>query len=181
MKNFLLASMLLIVGCGTDVVKVKRYKLAVTRGDHVYDSTFRALVNDFNAAAGLNVLFFESDVGKANSAIMVVKDLSKKEVNGVDDGIVGLGQYVITTAGDQSRHRIQFYSMNVVFDWDYLNQDYSTQEGAYNLRKLFYHEVGHGLELEHNEANKHDVMYPNIDGTKDFDEYFKYVRRYVTN
>jgi len=177
-----------MVGCAApyNVVKVKQYHLAITQGDTSFNSTFQALVNDFNAAAGSTVLTFETDASQANCSIAVVKGLVTENADGLGTGKVGLGQWVTQTKADSpmltvpGEHPTEtvYYSMNVQFDQDYLsNSDH------YGLQKLFYHEVGHGLELEHDTKNIHSVMYPDVGvgDTKDFDSYFAYVRNYIAN
>lgn len=183
-----LLAALCATACGSDykVVKVKQYRLALTQGDASFKSTFESLINDFNTAAGSTVLTFENDAAKANCSIAVIKDLVKQNADGLGTGKVGLGQWVtqskqdnpvVIVPGEKPTETI-LYSMNVQFDQDYLKNG-----TKYDLQKLFYHEVGHGLELDHNEANQKDVMYPDVGvgDTKDFDSYFKYVKSYMAS
>ena len=132
------------------------------------------------------MLTFENDPTKANCSIAVIKDLVKQNADGLGTGKVGLGQWVtqsrqdnplVIVPGEKPTETI-LYSMNVQFDQDYLKNG-----TRYDLQKLFYHEVGHGLELNHNETNEKDVMYPDVGvgDTKDFDSYFKYVKSYMAS
>ena len=174
--------------CSTsyNIVKVKQYHLAITSGDSSFKSTFQTLVNDFNAAAGQQILFFEPDPANANCSIAVVKDLVHENADGLGTGKVGLGQWVtetkvdtpvIAVPGEKSTETV-YYSMNVQFD-----QNYLSTSSHYELQKLFYHEVGHGLELNHDTVNESSVMYPDVGvgDPKDFNDYFAYVRKYVAN
>ena len=173
-------------GPGYKVVKVKQYRLALTQGDASFKATFESLINDFNNATGSTVLMFENNPAKANCSIAVIKDLVLQNADGLGTGKVGLGQWVTQTKQDnplvivpgEKPTETILYSMNVQFDQGYL------KDGTrYDLQKLFYHEVGHGLELDHNTTNEHEVMYPDVGvgDTKDFDAYFKYVRSYIAS
>ncbi|MEN9835629.1 MAG: hypothetical protein RL011_1822 [Pseudomonadota bacterium] len=181
-------SSLMLAACSSDykVVKVKQYRMALTQGDSSFKSMFESLINDYNKAAGSTVLIFENDPAKANCSIAVIKNLVNQDTEGVGTGKVGLGQWVtqskaenplLVVPGDKPTETV-YYSMNVQFDFDYM-KDGST----YERQKLFYHEVGHGLELDHTEVNESDVMYPDVGvgDPKSFDSYFQYVRSYMAS
>jgi|GEM_PF-1103480 len=172
-------------GCGSTVneVKVKEFKLAlVNSSEPGLVGVFRKLVDDYNNEAGLRALTFVDSAEQANSAVIVTKGLQKR------DGKVGWGQPLAEI--DEQRlvddlngikiNRTTRHFMRVEFDEEYFRQRMeSTEESAmYDLKKLFFHEVGHGLEMGHEPADKENLMYPDISGSKNFADYFNRVRAY---
>ena len=49
-----------------------------------------------------------------------------------------------------------------------------------DIRKLFYHEVGHGMQMLHH-PDQSNVMYYDITGEKNFTLYFADVRTFFAN
>ena len=77
--------------------------------------------------------------------------------------------------GEKAKRTIT-YSMRVEFDAEYMRRS-----DLYAKQKLFFHEVGHGLEMDHNPGDVRDVMFPDVAGDKDFDDYFRRVRSYLSD
>ncbi len=181
-------AMFSLLGCGTayQTTYVKNYRLAIAEGDRSLSSTIRVLISDFNQRAGRQVLTYEDSLTDANSAIIITKDLEKKTEAMVGSAKVGLGQWLAETRTDnpllnmpgEKLKKTVYYAMRLEFDYDYMNS-----RSFYDQQKLFFHEVGHGLELDHNTSDSSDVMYPDVGvgETKDFNRYFEYVRSYVSD
>jgi hypothetical protein len=66
--------------------------------------------------------------------------------------------------------------MKIQFDQTYL----STMT-HYDNQKLFFHEVGHGLEMNHITTDVSEVMYPDVGGDKNFPLYFTRVQAYMAD
>ena len=74
------------------------------------------------------------------------------------------------------------YSMRLEFDEHYFlsrlgNRDPKILNEKY---KLFFHEVGHGLQMGHVPGTR-DVMYYDISGDKDFKPFFQRASRYLSD
>lgn len=170
--------------CGSSyqTVKVKEYRLALVQGDPVYKDEFRSLAADFNAYAQMHVLDFEDTGANANSAIIMTQGLESET-----DGKVGLGQWLSESTSDSpftspGSHpkRTVYYSMRLEFDVDYFHERLGAgAQNRYEKQKLFFHEVGHGLEMDHVQDDPTDVMYPDISGDKNFSTFFARVRAYM--
>ncbi len=194
----LLSLALLTTACGANykTTKVKNYKLALVQGDAYFKEDFRFLVQDFNERAGINVLEFVDSADDGNSPIIMTKGLKAK----TPDNNVGFGQWLSESKSDNPMtttrpERTVTYTMRLEFDWDYFNGTHgnSEPENVYKKEKLFFHEVGHGLEMEHNVADEcraehtaedeHNVMFCDVGkgDQKDFDSYFQRVRNYMSD
>ncbi len=193
MKNFFWHSLWLIsiptltTSCGTayKVEKFKSYRLFLVEPNQDLEPEFRTLIDEFNVQAGQNVLTYAKNAEDANSAIVVTAGLKNATA-----GKVGLGQWLaesrtsdnsFSIEGRPSKQKV-YYSMRIEFDLDY----FMTRLGndptkKYEKQKLFFHEVGHGLEMNHNNKNTEDLMYPDISGEKDFSYFFQQVRKYMSN
>jgi hypothetical protein len=173
------------VSCGSKVetVKVKNYRMALVERVLSFETEFMQLVRDFNQAARLNVLAYEKDLAQANSPIVVTKGLKAKT-----GGKIGLGQWIAQTdsstsfalASQSSRQDTTYFSMRLEFDADYIQSRLGTGDPVkqFEKQKLFFHEVGHGLEMDH-VKDPRDVMYEDVDGEKDFEAFFNRVRTYM--
>lgn len=175
----------LMPACGSyETTKIKDYKLHVVNGTPSQINTFKKLILDFNSLAGMNALTYVDTAAEANSPINIIEGLKLST-----DNKVGLGQWVsesqqenpVMTMPGQHPKRTVRYSMNLKFDREYfeLHKGNDSTE-VYARQKLFFHEVGHGLELDH-VADQHNLMYEEISGDKDFDGFFKYVRSYLSD
>jgi hypothetical protein len=183
---FSLASALMITACGSSYNEhdVKDYRLAVDSNDDSIKDAFEKMISEFNSEVGLNALRFVNDPADANSQIILTRGLNAR------DGKVGWGQWIRTTESDspvgsllgETPDRTNVYSMRLEFDLEYVTarMDSSRADRYYEFRKLFYHEVGHGLQMDH-DPNPQALMYYDISGTKDFNGYVKRVQQYLTN
>jgi hypothetical protein len=180
----------LLPACGSyETVKIKHYKLAVLSDDPAMKAEFAGLIDDFNDYAGMHVLSYVDSADDANSSIILTKGLESRAVSSGEGSKVGYGQWMSETrtdsplqVGSRPKRTITF-AMRVEFDLDYMKERMQgvTSAKTYDKQKLFFHEVGHGLELNHNEQDPTDLMYPEISGTKDFDRFFRYVRSYMAD
>lgn len=172
--------------CGTSykTTKVKRYTLAVVNEDQTLKEEFRDLIDDFNRFSGIEILHYVHEADQANSAIILTKGLKER------DGKVGWGQWLsetksdnpVTTPGNKPKRTVT-YSMRLEFDLDYYTSRLGIDDEKETIekQKLFFHEVGHGLEMDHVGDNRSDVMYPDISGTKRFTPFFERVRSYMAD
>lgn len=175
---FLLPSFLTACGSGYKTEKVKLYRFAVASRDANMQREFRSLIDEYNRMAGMKVLHYSDDPSEANSVIVITEGLQKR------DGKVGWGQWMSESKSDsplgkmpgQKSKRLIRYSMRVEFDADYMRRN-----DTYAKQKLFFHEVGHGLEMDHNPEDIQDVMFPDVAGDKNFPDYFERVRSYLAD
>jgi len=175
----LIAGTLASCGGDTETIRVKDYRLAVLHDDPAIKREFQYLISEFNQNAGEPVLKYVDDPRHANSAVIVTKGLEER------DGKVGWGQWLSETEEDGSflsstSERRVTYSMRLEFDEDYLRtrMNETTRKNTTEKQKLFFHEVGHGLEMDHS-PTKSDLMYYDISGDKNFDVFFQRVRSYM--
>ena len=173
--------------CGSSykTKKVKNYQLALVDDNASFKTEFKALIGDFNSYAGLDVLHYADSAADANSAIVITKGLQSR------DGKVGWGQWLSETKSDSAMTQLEGrrpnrtvdYSMRLEFDSDYFTSRIpgSDHTKLIDMQKLFFHEVGHGLEMVHNETDRSDMMYPDVVGDKDFPRFFKSVRAYMSD
>jgi hypothetical protein len=156
----------------------KEYVLGVSATDPETTDEFRKLIKEFNDLAGIEALRFTEDYTVADSLILLTKDLQ------ATDGKVGWGQWVTQSKDANVLSGAKFkvertidYAMRLEFDENYILSRRNAASGSpehYELQKLFFHEVGHGLQMPHH-PTKTDVMYYEISGPKDFDLYFNEV------
>lgn len=177
---------LLATACGSGgykTTKIKDYRLALVQGPSELKRDFRQLVDDFNQQAGLVVLTYVDDPAQANSAIIITEGLHQR------DGKVGWGQWMserrsenpLSKMPGESVQRTIEYSMRLEFDAEYFRARHTETDSKahYEKQKLFFHETGHGLEMDHNPGDQTDLMYPDIAGDKDFPRFFERVRNYM--
>ncbi len=154
----------------------KEYRLYVNSEDSKVQDEFRSLVDLFNARTCAKVIALVDNADDANSHIVLTKGLQQR------DGKVGWGQWerISYSGGPTGTDETLVYTMSLEFDYDYVyNRLGSDNESKRkSLTNLFDHEIGHGLQMEHDTTNTRSVMYPDISGTKDFEPFFKDVRRF---
>ena len=176
-----------LAACGSyDTTKVKDYRMHVVNGTPVQVQTFQRLISDFNTFAGETVLTYADLPENANSPIIVTSGLKEHSDRGDK---VGYGQWLSASEQEnplsaigRSPTRTVKFSMRVEFDAKYFEAHKAdTDDDIYARQKLFFHEIGHGLELEHDDVHKTNVMYPDIGGDKDFGGFFRYVRSYMAD
>ncbi len=177
---------LVTVGCGSSykTTKVKNYTLAVVNNDPRLKAEFNDLIDDFNRFTGSDVLTYVENPEQANSAIILTKGLKQR------DGKVGWGQWLsetkserpVTTPGNKPKRTVS-YSMRLEFDLDYYTSRLQStgEKETIEKQKLFFHEVGHGLEMAHVTATETNVMYPDISGEKNYALFFEQVRSYMAD
>lgn len=182
----LLAISLFSTACGTSykTTRVKQYTLAVVNDDDALKEEFRDMIDAFNRFSGRKILNYVHNASEANSAIILTKGLKER------DGKVGWGQWLsetksdgpISSPGSQPKRTVS-YSMRLEFDLDYYTSRLSSngEKETIEKQKLFFHEVGHGLEMDHITNDTADVMYPDISGTKRFTPFFDRVRSYMAD
>lgn len=176
----------LAVGCGGsyDTTKIKDYRMTVVNGTPEMVAEFKRLIADFNDMAGIHALTYVDSSDQANSPIIITKGLKQRTGDKV-----GLGQWlsqseqdnpITTMPGDKPERTVRF-SMRLEFDQDYFETRKSNDKtDLFDKQKLFFHEVGHGLELLHDPSPR-NLMYEVIDGPKDFTPFFEYVRDYMSD
>ena len=177
-----------LAACGSssyDTTKVKSYKLAVLSTNADIKTEFKKLIADFNTEAGMTVVNYVDSASDANSSIILTPGLREKT-----GGKVGLGQWLsetrsdnpMTSIGKDPKQEID-YSMRLEFDETYItdNMGHNDRQKIIENQKLFFHETGHGLEMNHNPNDIRDVMYPDVSGDKDFDPFFAKVRNYMAD
>lgn len=181
---FAVLGALALTACGAsyETTKVKDYRMTLVSGDADLKDEFRKLIDDYNRFAGIQALTWVNDADDANSAIVVTKGLKLQ-----DGHHIGWGQWMsdseaenpLTTPGRKPKRQV-VYSMRVEFDEDWIRarMGHDDVKKTYENQKLFFHEVGHGLELSH-ASSPRDVMYAEVSGDKDFVGYFDYVRDYL--
>ncbi len=174
------------VGCGSSykTTKVKNYTLSVVNDDPRLKAEFNDLIDDFNRFTASEVLTYVENPEQANSAIILTKGLKQR------DGKVGWGQWLsetksdgpVTTPGNKPKRTIS-YSMRLEFDLDYYTSRLKNdgEKETIEKQKLFFHEVGHGLEMDHVSSAESNVMYPDISGEKNFELFFEQVRSYMAD
>lgn len=174
-------------GCGqrVDEVEVKNFRLTLVGPDQSLVQTIKKLIDQYNAGVGIQSLRYVEHEEEANSPIILTKGLNAR------DGKVGWGQAIAeieenNTADGLSGVKVDRtvrHAMRVEFDEEYIRERSvatATAEQKYDLQKLFSHEVGHGMEMLHDEKNPENVMFPDIGGQKDFEAYYAYIRSYFS-
>jgi len=178
--SLILGSGLMACGQSYDDKEVKDYRLTVIDGTPQQNKMLRTMIDGYNRAAGFLAMRWVDDAEQANSAVILTKGLHDR------DGKVGWGQWLSETEHDKNFalpgdtiERTTTYSMRLEFDLDYVESRFGSGDAdkEYDVKKLFTHEVGHGLFLGH-ATDASDVMYYDISGQKDFDQHFEYVREY---
>lgn len=158
---------------------VKNFVLTcIGAGSGTHDS-FRNLIHQYNTEAGIEALHYSSVESEANSPIYLSQGLNLRE------GKVGWGQWLSET--EERRNylpapkslRTTSYSMRLELDQDFIQTKINSikDNDKTDIRKLFYHEVGHGFQMVH-DPDPGNVMYYDITGTKDFTRYFSDVRSF---
>ncbi len=182
-KLIALTSFVLTTGCGIGVssskseVEIRDYVFSLAKEKDLFEQDITDLINEFNLNARLEILKYSSDRNSA-SALVYVK-------NGLFDntGAVGRGQMIgaNTTVKEDfgtKEDSVTSYGMYIELDRDFMLSRPGKNDAIwwYDKRKLFFHEVGHGLGFEHEPNDVNNLMYPSTDGDKDLNGYFSRVR-----
>lgn len=176
---------LFLNACGAREVEesnIKDYRFYIDARDEQIRGGLVKLINEYNSHACAGVLKVVEQSTDANSTIEVVPGIEAR------DGKIGWGQWEKTTTQDETGYFsaeptqvTNYFSMKIQFDEDYVVKriNFKTPQDEQDVFTLLMHETGHGLEMGHNPNDVHDVMYPNINGTKDANAYFQRVRTYM--
>lgn len=175
---------ILLTSCGMPVSdrSVKDFVISCMECDVALHDGFRNLVHNYNNQAGIEALHYTSSSEEANSPLYLTKGLN------IRDGKVGWGQWIAETEErrtflpDPRSIRTTSYSMRLELDDEFVRTKISslTESDQTDMKKLFYHEVGHGLQMGH-DPDISSVMYYDISGTKDFESYFVRVREFFAD
>lgn len=187
MKAFgvlLLFYTLVFASCGTKIknTEIKEYTVSLSSEDKTLIPLLKSLVDDFNAQAGVHALQYVESADQANSRIVVVEGLEKR------DGKVGWGQWFAETerrgihAPGGTVNKTTRYTLQAEFDADFLRTHSKIENGVLDIeaQKLFAHEIGHGFQMDHN-PDRANVMYFDITGTKDFSDFWPRVQAFFAN
>jgi len=177
----------ILVACGsrTETIEVHDYTMAVIDDDPEVKWEFENLINEFNSYAGLNVIQYVDHADQANSVVFLTKDL---KINSDQDNKIGYGQWLAEIEEEkwyskpgQDRQRIIRYAMRIELDEDYIRSrmDGDTIKAKKEKQVLFFHEVGHGLEMDHVQ-DRNDIMYEEVAQNRDYGNFFERVRNYMT-
>lgn len=175
----------LLIGCGEDykVIKIKDYKLSIFQGEESDFKILEDLINRYNQDVGRHVLSFERSPASANAPVKIMPSLREVYPEASSDP-AGVGSsYVIT----KTEHPLVEVTGRKAKMWMkhfmelFFQQDIFRSNNPQLVYRLFCHEVGHGLEMDHNRASRHEVMYPYLydDPETDFNSYFEHVRQYM--
>jgi len=183
-RNFFLACLVVAPGltsCGlpTQDKDVRNFVLTCVGADNGMHDSFRRLIHQYNSEAGIEALHYTTIEDEANSPISLTQGLNMRE------GKVGWGQWLSETEERRSylpapkALRTTSYSMRLELDEDFVRMKINSIKDAdkTDIRKLFYHEAGHGLQMVH-DPDPVSVMYYDITGDKDFTRYFVDVRAF---
>lgn len=178
---FLMAFLMTACGLPTNEKSVKNFVLSCMNCDSSMHDGFSRLVYQYNTEAGFEALRYTTSGEDANSPVYLTEGLNLRE------GKVGWGQWLSETEERRSylpqpkALRTTSYSMRLELDKDFMTTRMnSIREGdKTDIRKLFYHESGHGMQMGHH-PDSSNVMYFDISGEKDFTSYFVEVRRFFS-
>jgi len=171
----------LLTSCGmpTNEKSVKNFVLSCMNCDSSLHDGFSRIVHQYNSEAGFEALQYTTNSEDANSPVYLTQGLNMRE------GKVGWGQWLSETEERRSylpqpkALRTVSYSMRVELDKDFMQTRINSirESDKTDVRKLFYHETGHGLQMAHH-PDPNNVMYFDISGDKDFNLYFTDVRAF---
>ena len=182
-----------VVSCGSyKTVYVKDFRVFIETDSNDLRDTVETLTLSYNDEFGGEALTLVDDKEDANSYIRFISGLRATKDK------LGLGQWITVTAhegqdviagGGKSLERTVVHSMELDFDLENFtakqNGKFDRSSGEWkHLYHLFCHEVGHGLQMEHDE-HKQSVMYKSIPeksrNNLDYDGYFNAARSFFLN
>ena len=194
LKRFFLLVLVYVIlpACGQQsVVHVREFKIYTNTQDPELKETVEQLVNQYNSDMGGEVLVIVDSPEEANSSINFSKGMLSSEHR------LGHGQWTTQTENKQagiiekslnSEEVIINYSMHMTFDLDNFRSKAQGRFQAFStnwrhLYHLFCHEVGHGLQMDHNNQED-DVMFAKISQNSrsdlDYESYFARARTFFT-
>ncbi|MEI8025311.1 MAG: matrixin family metalloprotease [Pseudomonadota bacterium] len=165
---FSLTVLLALAGCGSKESVIARFALEPVGIPESQLVDISAILAEFNERLGSNLASLCSE-----DCTGVMELVSPRE-----DGIVGLCEpstYIrsksrFSMSKGWTRQRKSELRADIKISSDLMNEG----NKAF-LRTIIFHELGHGLLLDHS-SNEHDVMFAVVNGEKDFDRYFEQVR-----
>ncbi len=165
---FPFAAWIALAGCGSKESVTARFALEPIGMPESELAAISAILAEFNQRLGSNIASLCTE--NCNG---VIEFVSPRE-----DGVVGLCEpstYVRSKSHFSMkkgwiRQRKSELRADIKISSDLRNR--GNQEF---LRTIIFHELGHGLLLDHS-SNEHDVMFAVVNGEKNFDMYFEQVR-----
>lgn len=175
-----------LVGCGgTDETVLHKTYLFNLEGSLSAQNTLKELITEFNSEAGSNYLQVAEGGILGNSTITLISDLEMRE------GKLGYGSWIIDEQQSSSTSSLLtidnttelHYSMKLELDEAFFEERQDlpkTDLERQRLKILVYHEIGHGLLMNHDAENDTSVMFPTIkaDPNVDLSAYFERVRAF---
>ena len=184
-----------LTACGFHEEHIRDYVFYAHVDDpdnQLYINTIDTLVDDFNSCLGFTLFKTTRDTSLYNSSIYFDANLSEMSTNG---DVVGYGTYIRKTTEDSPLNLLKGSSPSVYYTYtgeirldsdffakntvsiDGLDVDKNTDEYQ-ELKKLFFHESGHVIGLDHTDS-KEDVMYYEISGEKNFQDFCNTINKYL--
>ncbi|MCX6131359.1 MAG: hypothetical protein NTX25_20145 [Proteobacteria bacterium] len=152
-----LAGLLVSFGCREtkEFHQVKNFQIYVDSDEEVFTHAIKTLAADYNSKLGIEVLNVVDTEELSNSVIHFKSGMSN------DNKKLGLGQWHTATQaktlGQVNKKQITTvtYGMEITFDRENFKRKslliMDTNSDEYkHLFHLFTHEVGHGMQLDHN-------------------------------
>ena len=189
---FLLSIVLLCVTACSDMIhERKKYYFSVIPDTHDNRNVANYYFAQFNANFNTDVLHVINTPNKLKSdetsTLRFTPHLSKRE--GEDRGNLGWGQWVYCTKFSNiytllkqpNKFLTRVNTMHLEFDEGKLKKWYQSNVARQQMkaRSLFYHELGHGFHLEH-DNDRASVMYESInDEDKDLNRFFLKVAKFL--
>ncbi len=160
----------------------KDYRIYVDSRDEVLLESVKILADRFNQDLGVEALAIVDSENEANSKISFTQGLRAEQQK------LGLGQWVLTTVSEgrelfpsnKPLKKTLIYSMQLDFDLDNFKIKSSdvingnvNSDNYQHLYHLFCHEVGHGLQMDHDDE-KQSIMYKSIPDSYAFQPEYDY-------
>jgi len=160
----------------------KDYRIYVDSRDEVLLESVKILADRFNQDLGVEALTIVDSEKEANSKISFRQGLRAEQQK------LGLGQWVLTTVSEgrelfpsnKPLKKTLIYSMQLDFDLDNFKIKSSdvingnvNSDNYQHLYHLFCHEVGHGLQMDHDDE-QHSIMYKSIPDSYAFQPEYDY-------
>lgn len=175
----------LLTSCGATYkeVSVKDYRIFVQADDRVVRERVQSVILDFNQHAGFKALTICAREDESNSKIIV-----KSGIYNPHDRTLGWGQWIQETSTEHPEFLVAgegtetiHHTLYAELDREYLTTRVTkpTAEGNREIQTLIYHELGHGLEMDHADHDKSSIMYPDVTADpRNLDAFFLRVRAY---
>lgn len=175
-------------GCGSDyrTSEEKNFILHANTEDLEVHAALQRLTDKFNLHAGFKAISYSEAKDGSNSPISLVKNLVRcSESDDPNDRKIGCGQWLadvsqedqVSAFGGPRPKQVTSYHMRLELDdeWFRARMNSEDPDSQLDLMKLFFHEVGHGLQMGHDPVQS-AVMFRDISGSKDFNGFFRRVR-----